>query len=193
MTQRAIYLFVFLMSFTAAQAQDGYAVFGRTSFEEEVGSLSKNAEGNGFHFTLGQQIDDLVSIEGSYGKYDYDNYTRRIVWIPTDEAGIIDISGEAESMELAMLMHRTNQLRNFAISPFLMIGYMQFDQTSAELRIVTDTIDDTEQGDRHEETFFGFGVDFAFRDTPIGLRTSYKVVGGDIETDFFHLGARLNF
>ena len=144
MLRQAIYFCVFVLSFTAAQAEQGKSYFGiSTVFDATLDYNSSeyyNHESNsGFVFTYGQQINDTVATEFSYVRYLDLNFAE----------GYLEL--ELSAFEVSAVISSANS------GGFVRLGY-----SNAELKVGSDTIN-IDSDDDDGGLIYGLGYVF---DTP---------------------------
>lgn len=190
MLTRAITLFVFaLSSLSPSLANDDYAMFSRSSFEGVKVADFDEIEGSGFSLTYGLALSEVVSIEASFGRFEFDDYEQDYVLTNSRETGTIYLEGKAESIDIAVLFKK----QSGQLTPFLMFGHMEFDASDATFRNIVGDIDDLDTLGESSDSFYGFGADWAIPDSSYAVRASYKSTGSDIDLDFMSLGLILNF
>ena len=189
MLKTALFGLAFTILLWQPATAQNYAVFSLANFEEEFGNLD-NPEGDGIRFTVGSRIDNYLSVEATYSRYEYDNYFNRIVHIETNERGTLSLEGEAESLDFAVIIQKqTHPLR-----PFLALGLMRFDSGDATAHLNIPSDNRRTSGDDETEPYFGFGADYFPRpNSQAGLRLEYQRAGGDIDIDFMSIGAIIRF
>lgn len=192
MFRHAIYIFAFVLNFTAVRAEpmQSYLGLNFVGFEQESISDLDDAEGDGYSIFYGYRMNETVILEAAFSQYEFDDYRQDIVLTESEIEGVLRLQGDAESLELAVLF----QQKLPSLSPFLTIGFMDFDSGDVTLRATLEDGRDTIiSGESESETYFGFGVDIPLPDNPATLRLSHKIIGGDIDADFTSLGAVVNF
>lgn len=145
MSQRAIYVIAFLMSFTAAQAQEAEHYFGVSGIIDATieydSSLFLDDETNsGFILNYGRQLNQTVAVEGAYARYLDLNY---------GEGFLVQ---ELTAIELSAVVKPQNS------GAFLRIGYSNGEQSAS-----SDTVDGLDFDSDDSGLIYGVGMDF---DTP---------------------------
>ncbi len=176
MSQRAIYVFAFLMSFTVAQAQEAEHYFGVSAiFDADLDYTSSEVfddeTNSGFILTYGRQLNETVAIEGAYTRYLDLNYSEGFL---TDEITALEVSG--------VFKPQTS-------GAFLRLGY-----SNAEQSISSDTLEDFNGSDDDSGLIYGVGMDF---DTPSKggkFRVEYTIGDYDNgEIKRMSIGSFINF
>ena len=196
MLRHAIYFCAFLFGFTAVQAEQSDQYFGVSfvSFEEDSSSDGvigfANLKGDGFALLYGVRFNQTIKMEAAYAQYEYDDYHENFEIVTTGVRGRVTISGDAESLDLAVLVER--RLSN--VSPFLMLGYVDYDTGDATaLWTLEDGSFLSVNGGSEADFYFGFGAEVPVPNNPICLRLSHKIGNGDVDVDFTSLGVTYNF
>lgn len=173
MLRHAIYSFVFVMSFTAAQAETRNSYFSVSgildatlNYDDE--SLSDVTIDNGFILSFGQTIQENTAVEIAYARY-----------LDTSSFGGL-VEAEVNAIEVSALASLKNR------GPFFRIGYSHGDLSSR--------VGNLSQSESEGGLLIGIGADL---DLPQGLgaiRVEYTFIDYDnAEADRLTIGTLLKF
>ena len=193
----AVLFAAFIIFNSQAKAKETYGTFSVTSFSQKTRTFLEDVSGSGPSFGFGYHISKMLSAEVSFSNLEYeDDYVMDIARVSDNEHGTLSISGDVEVIDYTLLIRRKTDIPRPHMSPYLMVGLMDFDASDSLADI--DYPNDPNgfrraRGVDESETYFGFGIDLLPEMNGLGFRLNYKVVGGDVDADFISAGLIFDF